>query len=97
MTTKIDLIIDPENEEAINQMQDICEFFMEQGKPHQFNPRATDNILVKNEKSFENILASMQEAGIKTEQLTVFEFYSRIEYFEDKYAKVKRHGSNKQV
>lgn len=78
-------------------MQNICEYFIEQNKPQTFNIRIHNNIIVKHEKSFQNIITSLQESGIKTENLTVFEFYSRIEHFEIKYQKLKSHGNNKQI
>ena len=93
----MELILNPENEELLLQMQEICEYFMEINRPQNFNPRARNNVLVDHDKSFENISASMQEAGFDPCSLTVFEFYARIEHFESKYEKIKSHGPNKPV
>lgn len=76
-------------------MQEICEYFIEQNKPHVFNIRVKNNVVVAHEKSFENIITSLQESGINTSGLTIFEFYSRIEHLEKRYQNLK-HG-NKQV
>lgn len=93
MEVKIELIKNPENSEALERMKNVCEYFMEQGRPKQFNPNAHDNVVIQHEKSFENILVSMQELNVQTDKLTVFEFYSKVEYFENKYAKLKKNGS----
>ena len=89
--------MDPDNEALHEQMKDVCEYFMEANKPRNFNPRSSGSVVVEFDKSFENMCSSMQESGITPDSLTVFEFYSKIEYFEKKYEKVKRHGTNKQI
>ena len=53
--------------------------------------------IIKFEKSFEMMKGTLEEAGVKTECLTVFEYYSRIEHFENKYSKLKQNGGNKQA
>jgi hypothetical protein len=85
------MIMDPENSETYERMNEVCEFFLEQGKP-----RDLKDSTIQNEKSFENMLSALQESGIQTKDMTVFEFYSKIEYFENKYNKLK-HGSRKQI
>lgn len=78
-------------------MQDICEYFIETSKPNIFNIRIPGNVVVRHEKSFQGLIASLQESGVKTDNLTVFEFYTRIEHFEQKYSKhIKKHG-NQQI
>ena len=76
-------------------MMDICEYFIEQNRPNNFAPGTND--VVKHEKGFEMMCASLEESGVTTKGLTVFEFYSRIEHFENRYSKIKKHGSNQQV
>jgi hypothetical protein len=93
LTVKADLIIQPENKEALTRMKEICEYFIEEGKPKLFDPRSSQNIVIQHEKSFEHIIASIQELGISTEKITIFEFYTKIEYFENKYSKLKPNGS----
>lgn len=95
LSVKCDLIIKPENEEALTRMKEICEYFMEQGKPKLFDPSSPENVIIQHEKSFEHILASIQELGISTDKITIFEFYTKIEYFENKFTKLKQHGRPK--
>lgn len=88
---KIELTLNPD-EELQQQMKDICEFFIEQNKPHSFAPGNND--VIKHEKGFEKLCAALEESGVNMRSLSIFEFYSRIEHFETKYSKIKKHGSN---
>lgn len=88
------MILNPDDEELLNQMKDVCDYFININKPKSFIPG--DNAVINYEKGQQSILSSMEESGINTKSLTVFEFYSRIEHLENKY-KSKHHGSNKQI
>ena len=93
--TKIHLILEPENKEAFEMMQDICNYFIEQNKPKQFNPTAKNNVVVQGDKQFESVCTNLEESGVNTENLSIFSFYSKIEHFEKRYNELKSYGSNK--
>jgi hypothetical protein len=53
---------------------------------------SSDNVIKKIDKSFEFVCTSMEELGVNNPKgLTVFEFYSKVEYFKSKNAKKERH------
>ena len=61
-----------------------ADYFLEVNKPKDFNP-FTENCLIKQEQEFESMAAALSENGIQNaSNLTVFEFYSRVKYFEKK-------------
>lgn len=64
-----------------------ADYFLEANKPKDFNPFA-ENCLIQMEQEFEGMVAALGENGIvNASELTVFEFYSRIKYFEKKSSK----------
>lgn len=64
-----------------------AEWFLEANKPKDFNP-FTENVLIRMEQEFESMAAALSENGIQNAaDLTVFEFYSRVKYFEAKSQK----------
>jgi hypothetical protein len=57
-------------------------------RPQHFYTEDPDNDVTKLELSFENICASLEEAGIaQPHKLSTFKFYSRIQYFKKKNEK----------
>lgn len=78
-------------------MRLICEYFLDQSKPQVFNPHDSHNVILEHDKSFEAVLISLSENGINTEKLTIFEFYTRIEFLEKKYQKQKANVGHKQL
>ena len=53
--------------------------------PKSFSNESEDNILRTTDLAFENLVTSMEEAGINAPKgLTVFEFNSKLDYFEKK-------------
>lgn len=76
-------------------MEDVCKYFMEQNKPKNLHPRSPNNEIILAEKKLDKILVNIQQAGIKTDKITVFEFYNRISILEETYKKHKYNGSNK--
>lgn len=71
------------NTEALPELLKIREFFTESLRPKNFNPFDSNNDLLLHEKEFEAICSGMEEAGIQNaKNMTVFEFYSRVEHFE---------------
>ncbi len=62
-------------------------------KPMSFNPIDPANVLISAENSFEEVCATLQENGVnEPKQLTEFEFYSRLRYYEKKFKAQKDAG-----
>jgi len=60
---------------------------LEANKPKDFNP-FVENCLIQMEQEFESMAAALGENGIQNaSELTVFEFYSRVKYFQKKSKK----------
>jgi hypothetical protein len=93
--TKINLIIDPENNDVVEIMREICNYFINQNKPKQFNPGSKNNIVITSEKQFESVCTNLEESGVNLENITVFSFYSKIEHFEKRYNELKSHGNRR--
>lgn len=82
---QIKLIRHGENPETRRMIQAIDQYQASLITPRNFNPRDPDNYLQKVELSFENLLTSLEELGVTSpENLTVFRFYSKIQYFKKK-------------
>ncbi len=68
----------------IAELNKYADYFLEINKPKDFNP-FVENCLIKMEQKFESMAAALAENGIvNASELTIFEFYSRIKYFEKK-------------
>ena len=80
MTLRIDIELDGEDERLIREIEELNEYFLDFSKPKKFG--RTENTVVEHELGFEEILSSMEEAGIGGGAVPVFEFYSRIKNFE---------------
>lgn len=66
------------------------EFFLVQQKPLTFNPYAAENVIMEGERTFEAVCITMQEAGMhNAKEMTEYEFYSTILYFQKKYENMK--------
>lgn len=62
---------------------------IELSKPNDFRFSNPDNVLNQLDANFEDVCSAMQEAGmIDPKKLSTFEFYSKIEYFENKKRKL---------
>lgn len=60
-------------------------------KPVAFRIQNGTNIIIDNEKKFEKICASLNEAGMhEARELSMYDFRIRMEYFEDKAASLKK-------
>lgn len=85
------LIADSESneEEKDNQqkkVQDIEDFLLAFNPPDLF--RGSGRVLIQVDKAFENLCTVLEEAGINApKKLSVYEFYSKVEYFEKKNKK----------
>lgn len=66
-------------------VESIDDYLLSLNPPNDFSANSPNNIIRDMELSFEKLCASMEEAGINSPKtLTVFEFYSRIDFFESK-------------
>lgn len=73
---------DPELLPALYKFRD---YFLENNQPKSFNPFNSDNELARSDVQFENMCAALEENGVKDASgMTIFEFYSRVKYFEKK-------------
>ena len=65
-----------------------ADYFLEVNKPKDFAPYNSDNVLIAQEQEFESMVASLEENGVNNAgNLTVFEFYSRIKFYEKRSKK----------
>ena len=64
-------------------------FLQEFIKPKNFDASSSENDIIGNENALEDICACLEDCGcMYPKQLTVYEFYKRIDYYKKKYAKV---------
>lgn len=71
-------------------LKQIADYFLNMSKPKCFNPYSEDNILIAEEKEFEEICNSMEDNGVNNvRESTVFEFYAKVQYLEKKIQKMK--------
>jgi hypothetical protein len=64
--------------------------------PKNFDNESPDYYIKKIEKGFENLCATLEDLGVHDpKRLTVFEFYSRLEYFKNKKPKGKKQTTSK--
>lgn len=86
------LCLNPENDQDSNIMREICNYFIDRNMPKSFNPISKNNVIVSNEKMFESVCTNLEESGAKTENMSIFSFYARIEHFEKRYNDLIRNG-----
>lgn len=89
---RISQLLEPgeENDKAVKQLE---EYFLDKLKPTVFRLIGGTNIVVDTEKKFEKLCTSMAEAGISNaRELNMFDFRIKMEYFEDKAEKQKKHA-----
>ena len=73
----------------------INEYFLSINSPKCFNPFSGDAEQVKGDKQFESVCAMMEESGIgNVDRMNVFEFYSRIEFFDKRNEKLMQKYGN---
>lgn len=76
---------------AYKEIISLREFFLDNSRPKVFNPYADNSEVVRIETDFELMVSSMEEAGILgAKKMTIFEFYMRIQHFDNKYKKQKQ-------
>lgn len=68
----------------------VANYFLDKQKPHIFNPYDDQCVLLTSDTAFEDVCNSMEDAGAQNiKSLTVFEFYSKIAFFEKKADQLK--------
>jgi len=83
-----------ENEELIKEKKSVEKFLATFNKVLNLNPHDTYNDINYLENQLETIKMSFEQNGIKSENLSIFEFYKRIEFLEKKYNNLEN-GSSK--
>ena len=64
------------------------DYFLEQSRPKSFNPFNNENELIRLDQQFESISAALEENNVSNvANMSMFEFYSRVKYFEKKSKK----------
>ena len=72
-------------------VDEVNQYLISLNEPKDFGSRSTNNAVRYVELSFEKLCTSMEEAGINNPKgLTVFEFYAKLDYFEDKKKQIKK-------
>lgn len=72
----------------LEEIERLNQYFLDFLKPKVFSP-GQENAVIEHELHFEEIKSGMEESGIDTRRLTVFEFYARIQHFEKRNAELK--------
>lgn len=81
---------DPDRDYA-DRLNVLKEYFLNQNRPHKFNPYEADNILMTLEQTFEELVNTMQENGsIDPKSMTEFEWYSKIRFLDKKYKEMEK-------
>jgi len=74
-----------EAEKAAKIVKAADQYFIDLERPREFRLESPENEMKEMDVSFENLCASMEEAGVShPNKLTVFQFNQRIEYFQKK-------------
>lgn len=82
------LILHGHKKETLDLIQQIEQWQLALIAPKNFDSTDVDNYIKKIELSFEGLCTSMEELGVERPwELTVFQFYTRLTYFEKKKLK----------
>lgn len=85
------LIVSGDKAETRNLIKQIDDWQLSLMAPKNFDSTDTDNYIKRIELSFENLCTSMEDLGVeKPWDLSVFQFYTRLTYFEKKRLNQKR-------
>lgn len=77
------------SDESTQNLKAILAYFLDMQKPVKFKPQDPENVVMKNESSFEEVVAMMQENGVvNPKEMSEFEFYKRLQYYEKKFQKL---------
>ena len=73
------------------EIKEVDDFLLSLNPPSDFATNSPNNVIRNMEKSFETLVATMEDAGIhRPKDLSVFEFYSRLDYLESKRKKAAK-------
>jgi hypothetical protein len=76
-------------------IKDINAWQLAQHVPKNFDNESPDYYIKNLEKSFESLCATLEDLGVQNPKgLTIFEYYSRLEYFKKKKKPGGRKTSN---
>jgi hypothetical protein len=60
-------------------------------EPKEFSTYSSENVLKAKDRDFEGLCAAMEEAGTsRPKEMTTFEFYHRVEYYDRKAKAAKK-------
>lgn len=77
------------------EIQTIDEYLIALMMPKNFDPEDARNVVINQERNFEKICAVLEDVGVTNPaKLSVYKFYSRIEYYKNKPTQKK--GSDKE-
>jgi hypothetical protein len=73
----------------------IDEFLLSQNEVLNFDLKNSNNTIRKQELGFYNLISSLENNGVSNaSELTVFEIYHRIEYYDDLHRKARMKQNN---
>jgi hypothetical protein len=86
---KAKLAYDPSDQDE-RELEELERYFLYHNTPMNFNPYDDTNIIMSNERSFEDICVVLEEQGVQEpKRLTEFEFNSKLQYFEKKFKRME--------
>lgn len=71
-------------EEVSNSLLAIEAYFIDNMKPKIFNPYDEECVIIENDNRNEDLINAMEESGLNVKNITVFEFYNKIRYLENR-------------
>lgn len=82
---RCEIEIDPNNVN-LQAMESVQAYFINEQKPHTFDPYEKENVISVSEQQFENVCNTMEDQGShKPKELTEFEFYHKLRFYEKKF------------
>lgn len=70
--------------EIESKLKKIDEYFADLNKPNDYNPTSPKNIIVEYERNLESLIGLLETNKIhKPDELTLFEFYSRLKFIKE--------------
>lgn len=81
-------VIEPETD-LTAQLKASFTKLLDLNKPRILDTRAKDNAITQMDKDYKKTLLSFKEHGIHGENFTIFEFYTTLEFYAEKSARMK--------
>jgi hypothetical protein len=93
---QLQIIKEGRTDKLVNEIKAIDQYQLSLMTPKNFDSQDPENLVSKMEKAFESVCAALESNGVvNPKKLTVFEFYSRVYFFEKKIKpKTKFNGDN---